>query len=53
LQGEFVLSTTKEFLPEDAWLPAPLPACRVYRPEGRAYRSESRTAISATAVIVS
>jgi hypothetical protein len=31
---------------EDARLPAPLPARRAYRPEGRAYSSERRTSIS-------
>ena len=36
LLGEFALSATKRVLPEDAWLPAPLPARRAYRPEGRA-----------------
>ena len=39
-----------EGTPEDARLPAPLPARRAYRPEGRAYSSERRTIISAVAV---
>ena len=39
-----------EGTPEDARLPAPLPARRAYRPEGRAYSSERRTPISVVAV---
>jgi len=44
-QGELVLSVA-EGTPEDARLPAPLPARRASRPEGRAYSSERRTVIS-------
>jgi hypothetical protein len=53
LLGEFALSATKEVLPEDAWLPTRLRPGGDYAPEGRAYSSERRTVISATAVMVS
>jgi len=36
-----------EGTPENARLPAPLPARRAYRPEGRAYSLERRTVIFA------
>ena len=53
LLGEFVRSVTKEFLPKDGCLPARLRPGGDYAPEGRAYSSERRTVMSATAVMVS
>ena len=44
------LGEPAEGTPEDARLPAPLPARRASRPEGRAYSSERRTVISPVTV---
>ena len=46
----YLNGTSQGLTPEDARLPAPLLARRAYSPEGRAYSSERRTAISSVAV---